>query len=152
MSEPKPSEYAGPQAVVREIDGQLVLDDPIGLAVARAVEKHHCRATFDANTDRIEHFKDRVAIKGLCPDQVVIVVINVDIVPGGELAEALMPGHDWQQYRDQGMVPFARGLAGRAGMAAFLEDFDKVAADKLAEMPGLCVVVVDHGVAEIFRA
>lgn len=142
----------GDIAVVRKIDGQLVLDDPQAVAVFRAVSKHNCRGTFNINEDRVVHFKNRMAERGLSADQVVIVLVNVDDVNGGPLADALMPGTDWQQIRDQGQVPFARGLAGRPGIQDIIADFDKEAAEKLAVMSAPAVVVVDHGVAEVFPA
>lgn len=139
-------------AVVREVDGQLVLDDPIAVAVISAVEKHNCRNTLELNADRVEHFKRRLTERGMTPDQAVIVLLNVDDVHGGPLAELLMPGHDWQAIRDQGEVPFARGIAMRANIQIALEIFDKDAAMKLQSMSDVAVVVVDHGVAEVFSA
>lgn len=141
-----------PRATVREISGQLVLDDPDAVAVMRAVGKHNCRGTLEINADRVEHFKHRLAERGLSPTEAVIVLLNVDDPNGGQIAEALMPGHNWQEYRDRGEVPFARGLAMREGIEGTLDIFDKEAADKLREMMVAAVVVVDHGVAEIFPA
>jgi hypothetical protein len=141
-----------PQAVVREVDGQLVLDDPEALAVIRAVSKHNCINTFNLNVDRVEHFKNRLAQRGLTPNDAVIVLLNVDDVHGGPLANALMPGQNWQEIRDRGEVPFARGLAMRDGIQEAIEFFDKEAALKLKEMAGVVVVVVDHQVAEVFAA
>jgi hypothetical protein len=140
-------------AVVREIDGQLVLDDPQAVAVFRAVHKANCRGTFDINVDRVVHFKSRMAERGLSADQVVVVLLNVDDINGGPLADALMPGTDWQSFRNQGQVPFARGLAGRSGIQEVVAVFDREAAEKLEAMRGVhVVVVVDHGVAEVFPA
>lgn len=139
-----------PRATVREIDGQLVLDDPDALAMIRAVEKHNLRGTLEMNADRVAHFKRRVAELGRLPTEVVIVVLAVDDKFGGALAKILMPGHDWQAYRDRGEVPFARGLAGREGIEEALDTFDKEAAAKLRETRDLAVVVVDRGVAEVF--
>ena len=139
-------------AVVREVDGQLVLDDPVAVAVISAVEKHNCRNTLELNADRVEHFKRRLTERGMTPDQAVIVLLNVDDVHGGPLADALMPGHNWQEIRDKGEVPFARGLAMRDGIQEALGIFDKDAATKLKNMNDVAVVVVDHGVAEVFAA
>jgi hypothetical protein len=139
-----------PRATVREIDGQLVLDDPDALAVIRAVGKHNCKGTFEANKDRVAHFVTRIEEKGLTPDDVVIVILNVDDARGADIAEILMPGHNWQEYRDRGEIPFARGLADRGGIQAMLEHFDDDAANELAVIEGVAVVVVDHAVAEIF--
>lgn len=137
-------------AVVREVDGQLVLDDPVAVAVIHAVEKHNCRKTPELNADRVEHFKRRLAERGMTADQAVIVLLNVDDVHGGPLADVLMPGHNWQEIRDRGEVPFARGLAMREGIQEAIGTFDKDAATKLQGMTDVTVVVVDHGVAEVF--
>ena len=130
--------------------GQLVLNDPVGLAVARAVEKHNCRLTLEANADRVEHFRRRAVELGRSNADVVVVLANVNDHNGSVIADILMPGHDWQQFRDRGEVPFARGLAGRAGVQEFAEVIDKDAADKLWSFDGLAVVVVDRGVVEVF--
>jgi hypothetical protein len=140
-----------PYAIVRrDAEGRLVLDDPIAVSVGRAVSKHNCRATLLAHAERVRHFETRVRERGLSPKNVVIVVLNVDDIHGGPLAEALMPGHDWQEYRDRGEVPFARGLAVRGGIEDVLGSFDKEAHEKLTQSEKLSVVVVDHGVAEVF--
>ncbi len=141
-----------PQAVVREINGQMVLDDPVALIVFRAVEKHNCKNTLELNAERVKHFKQRVIERGMTAEQVVIVLLNVDDMIGGEIAEILMPGFNWQEIRDRGEVPFARGLAGREGIQDVLEAFDKEASTKLRKMKQVAVVVVDHGVAEVFEA
>ena len=72
-----------PRAVVRRVGGQLVLDDPDAVAVIHAVEKHNCRNTFELNADRVVHFKNRLAERGMTADQAVIVLLNVDDVHGG---------------------------------------------------------------------
>ena len=141
-----------PQAVVREINGQIVLDDPAAVEMIRTVGKHNCKNTFNINEDRVEHFKSRFAERGMTPDQAVITLINVDDVHGGPLANALMPNFNFQEIRDRGEVPFARGLAGREGIQEALGVFDQEAAEKLRGMAGLAVVVIDHGVAEVFPA
>lgn len=142
-----------PQAVVREVDGQLVLDDPVAAAFIGAVEKHNCKITFEQNAERVAHFKKRLSDRGMSPSDAVIVVLNVDNPFGGVLADALMPGHNWQEYRDRGEVPYARGLAMREGIQSALAAFDKDAAEKLEGMAKkVPVVVVDHGVAEVFAA
>ena len=140
-------------AVVREVDGKLVLDDPVAVAMIRAVEKYNCRNTLEMNADRVEHFKRRLTERGMTPDQAVIVLVNVNDVHGGPLADILMPGQSWQEIRDKGEIPFARGLAMRDGIQEALGLFDKDAAMKLQRMEsrvGVAVVVVDHGVAEVF--
>jgi hypothetical protein len=137
---------------VHEVDGQLVLDDPDAVAMMRAVGKHNCRAMLEANADRVEHFKRRLADRGLTASDAVIVILNVDDMHGGMIADILMPGFNWQEVRDRGEVPIARGLAMREGIQEVLGAFDTEAAEKLRGMTEVAVVVVDHGVAEIFPA
>lgn len=139
-------------AVVREVNGQLVLDDPEAVSVIRAVNKLNCKNTVMINAERVMHFKRRLLERGMTANQAVIVLLNVDDVHGGQLAEILMPGYNWQEIRDQGEIPFARGLAMREGIQEALEIFDKDAAKKLKNMSDVAVVVVDHGVAEVFTA
>ncbi|MBI4020869.1 MAG: hypothetical protein HY369_01365 [Candidatus Aenigmarchaeota archaeon] len=141
-----------PRAVVRMVGGKPVLDDPDAVTMVRAVEKHNCRATLEANADRVAHFVRRAAERGLSASEAVIVVLNVDDVHGGQLANVLMPGHDWQQFRDRGEIPTARGLAPRNFIQDLLGTFDEEAATKLQAMTGLAVVVIDRGVAEVFPA
>jgi hypothetical protein len=141
------------RATVREVNDQIVLDDPDALATANAVAKHNCRLTLDGQVDRVAHFKQRV--RCLQPDDVVIVLLNVDGQIGRQLTEILMPGQDamWQSLRDSGQVPFARGLAKRTGMQEFLDAVDRDAGDKLRAMADtVAVVVADHGVVEVFEA
>lgn len=140
-----------PPAVVREINGQLVLDDPMAVAMIQAVQKENCKNVFIAQKDRVEHFKNRMTQKGLSSEDAVIVLINADDVHGSDIAEILMPGTDWQAFRDEGEIPFARGLATKKGLVGILEMFDKEASEKLLRMTSTAVVVVDYGVAEVFR-
>ena len=147
MSEEKP------RAFVHEVDGKLVLEDPDAVAMIRAVEKHNCLVLAKAQADRVRHFVERVKVRDLRPEDVVITIINADDARGAVLAEALMPGHDWQAYHDRGEVPLARGLAGRGGVEDFITAFDEEAGRKLREMKDdLVVVIVDRGVAEVIRA
>ena len=70
---------------------------------------------------------------------------------GGPIADMLMPGHDWQQYRDRGEIPFARGLAGREGMQSILDELSHAEGDKLRGAgDAVTVIVMDHGVVEVF--
>jgi hypothetical protein len=139
------------RAFVQDVDGKLLLTDPDAVAMARAVAKHNCRTLFDLNADRVSHFAARMKERGDDPKVILIVLINVDDIYGAPIADALMPGHDWQAYRDRGELPVARGLAGRNGIQGVLDEFDEEAGNKLRKMDGIAVVVVDHRVAEIFQ-
>src|SRR5574338_846388 len=144
------SEY--PTATVREIDGQIVLDDPQALAIIRAIEKHNCGATLALNADRVIHFKKRIRDLGKTVQEVCIVILNVDDHNGGMLADILMPGYDWDAIRAQGQIPFARGLTSRDTLQKGLVILDPEAGKKLEEAKGVAVVVMDHGVVEVFES
>lgn len=137
--------------VTRSESGDIIMVDPVGVAVATAVGKRNCQVTLKLNADRVAHFRRRTAERNDSGSEVVIVLLNVDDSNGRAIADILMPGHDWQQYRDRGEVPFARGLAGREGIQKALRIIDTEAADKLAAITGLAIVVVDHGTAEVFE-
>lgn len=131
--------------VKEDEDGNLVLDDPSARGMIEAVSKHNCEQTYYAQLDRVIYFKHRMITRGDDPNDICIVLLNVDDPHGGPIADILMPGHDWQPYRDRGEVPFARGLAGRQGLQDIVATFDVQAAVKLSELPGkICCVVVDH--------
>ena len=140
------------EAYVTVINGETVLVDPAGYRMMQAVNKQNCIATFEMNADRIAHFKNRIGERQMDPKTVVIVIINVDAPYGGDLADMLMPGHDWQQFRDNGEVPFARGLAMREGVQEYVKLFDAEASQKIETVAGIPVVVIDYSVAEIFSA
>jgi hypothetical protein len=146
-----------PVATIRVVDGQLVIDDPTAMGVIEAINKHACLNTLRANLDRVTFFIRRVAELhasiGTPVERMVVVVLNVDDANGGKLAETLMPGHDWQPYRDRGEVPFARGIAYREGIQSLLDSFDPESGKKLREAKDrIAVVVMDHGVCEVFEA
>ncbi len=140
------------RATVREIDGQIILDDPDALAMITAIGKRNCRTTFMAQLDVIRRFAMRATERGDSINDVVIVLINVDDANGQHIAPMLMPDHCWQQYRDRCEVPFARGLAGREGIQAALDIIDEDAASKLRAMTELAVIVIDHSTADVYPA
>lgn len=152
--ESNPSDGRNPEqgAVVREINGQLVLDDPDALTFVRVINKNNCGTTLKINEDRVAHFKRRIIELGKTAKDVVIVLLNVDDVHGAQLADVLMPGFNWQEIRDRGETPYARGLAKRDGIQEAIDILDKEAGEKLRLMDDVAVVIVDYGVAEVFPA
>jgi len=112
------TDFGMPRArIIEDKDGNLVLDDPDACAVVSAVESYNrqeaskvCRATFERDQERVEHFKGRARTLNMSPTEAIIVVINVDTALGAHLADQLMPGHDWDEYRARGETPYARGL------------------------------------------
>jgi hypothetical protein len=152
MDEPTARVEVGP-------DGELVLIDPTAEGVIAAVEHHNfliakknCVRTLEMNSDRIQHFRNRAKELGKTAADVVIVLANVDTQLGEIIADALMPGYNWQEIRNLNQVPFARGLAERGGIQGFLDIADKQAAEKLSSsrFDTVSVVVFDHGVCEVF--
>jgi len=153
LSNVKKEETANSQLIakVHEVEGQLILEDPIAIGVINAINKTNCNNTYVLNLDRIVYFANRAAILEKTEKETVIVLINVDDKNGNVLANTLMPNYNWQQYRDIGQIPYARGLANRNLVQDYLSCMDEQAADKLAKMTELAVVVVDYGVAEVFE-
>jgi hypothetical protein len=142
MDEPTARVEVGP-------NGELVFIDPMAYAVAKAISKHNCKNTLAANADRIVHFRNRVIERGLNPKNAVIVVANVDDTLGAILADALMPGFNWEEIRQRGETPFARGLAERDGVIKFVKKVDpEIVIDDNPKQ--VQIIVVDHGTCEIF--
>ena len=139
-------------AYVEQVGDGMVLHDPAAAAVAYAIARRNCETMLNENSDRIPYFKERATIRELSPDQIVIVILNVDDENGNMMAESLMPGHDWQAYRDRGETPVARGLADRDYVTQCLLVFDHGAYEELRDSTELSVVVVDHGVAIVHEA
>jgi len=107
---------------------------------------------FRGNAEHLERFTRRVQELGRDGSDTVITLLNVDDPKGGILANILMPGHDWQQYRDAGEIPVARGLAGKDGIPEFLEGVGYAdAAVELSATNALKVVVLDSGVALVLE-
>ncbi len=79
-------------------------------------------------------------------------ILNVDDPNGSVIADILMPGYDWQQFRDQGQVPFARGLTSREAMQEVLDTLDPEEAERLREATDdrAAVVMMDHGVIKVY--
>ncbi|MCL4390499.1 MAG: hypothetical protein M1484_00205 [Patescibacteria group bacterium] len=69
---------------------------------------------FQPQRERLEHMADRAVRKGLSREEFVAVAIDVDDPAWTEVVEALMPdvpGSHWQEFRDKGETPVARGTA-----------------------------------------
>jgi hypothetical protein len=143
-----------PTAQVREVDGLLVIDDPDAVAVIAAIGKVNCTGTLEHQRERVEYFKGRMAARGFGPKDVVIVLLNVNDDYGGAVADVLMPlsGAAWDEMRARGEIPFARGLADRTALTEIVSEFDPDCAAKLRGISGVAVVVMDHGVVEVFPA
>ena len=61
-----------------------------------------------------------IAVLGLDPSEVVTVAIHVDDQAWRDVVDALMPDEDWQQYRDRGEMPIARGSVRSEGLLDYI--------------------------------
>ncbi|MFC1645247.1 hypothetical protein ACFL08_04440 [Patescibacteria group bacterium] len=65
---------------------------------------------FLLNKERLEQMAHRAVFdKNMNPSDFLVVCIHVDDPAWTELVDFLMPGQNWQQYRDRGEKPVARG-------------------------------------------
>lgn len=138
---------------VTTINDKPVLIDQQACEVIKVVNRENCRKTYDLNLDRINHFKQRFIDRQDNPEDVCIVVINVDDCYGKEISDILMPNVNWQEYRDRDEVPFARGLASKPFIVAYIDEYimNSNAAKTLNDMQTLAVVVIDSQNVEIFE-
>jgi len=135
-------------------DGIPVGPDLDSLTAGQRESLNECAAFFVAHVERIRHFADRVAELGRSGADTVITLINVDDPTGHGrlLADLLMPGHDWQQYRAQGEVPVARGLAIKEPLPGILAELGyDIAARELADTDDLRVVVLHAGTVQVME-
>lgn len=109
---------------------------------------------FHGNKRRLEELAYRaIHKKKLLPEDFVIVCINANDLSWADLVEHLMPGHDWQQYRDRKEKPVARGIV-YASICDYLKKAVPGIADALVgALPEGYVraVVLDDGGASVYN-
>jgi hypothetical protein len=108
------------------------------------------------NLERLEVLAWRAMhIRGLKPREFFVICINVDDPAWTDLAQELMPGHDWQEYRDRGETPVARGSVDRASVGGYLAHVCPAIAPALMnpDVSEKCiqVVVLDAGGAAVYE-
>lgn len=94
-----------------------------------------------------------VHVLGNDPSEIVTVAIHVDDPEWTFLVDALMPGQDWQQFRDRGEKPVARGSARAEGVCEMLSELVPDLAEPIAAGPPeghLFAFVMDGGGASIY--
>ena len=129
-------------------DGRIIVDPDSDSDERRLRDTQLALDFFAGNAKRVRHFSERAAELGRSGEDTVITLVNVDDPIGKMLADALMPGHDWQRYRDAGEIPVARGLAAKEGMPEFMEGVGfQVAADELRSTSDLRVLVIGFDTA-----
>lgn len=74
---------------------------------------------WEANRGRLSELAARAGAKGHAAKDILIVCIDVD-TSWRDVVDELMPGYDWQAYRDRGELPIARGSVMRAGFGDYL--------------------------------
>lgn len=119
---------------------------PIGADLSPTAQERHEFAL--TSWQRLQHFAYRALnVRGKRNDEEIIVCIKVD-TKWRYLVDMLMPNADWQQYRDQGMEPVARGAAS-FGTCSHLVEMLPDLADVLLEVPEAgkmkCIVLDDGG-------
>lgn len=109
-----------------------------------------CVAFLMDQLDRVWYFDERMRQRNLTFEDCVIVILDVDDIHGGPLANELMPGHNWQQIRDSGQTPIARGLAGREGIQEVVDSISKRVGDAMRELHETVVVIMTAGKVGVF--
>jgi hypothetical protein len=140
-----------PMARVVERDGQLVLEDPVGYAVATAVERVNL---YRADSEAVRRLERRAEKKGAeVGSPFAVVVIDVDCPTWSDLVAMLMPGHDWNQFRARGEQPVARGVVPRDFLCQLLDDVRKQSGELVtgATPPGLFTAVFGRGGVTLFE-
>jgi hypothetical protein len=139
------------EPTIHKVDGKNVLFDEVAAGVILGVAKANCKVTYDMNEDRKHHFKLRHIERKLLDTEWLVIIANVDTTVGQVVADALMPGYDWDQYRNAGQVPYARGLASRKYIQEVLDIADPIGADDLRSVEQcIATVVIDFNTAVVY--
>jgi len=119
---------------------------PIGMDLSEAAKKRH-KMIVDS-MGRLQHFAYRAKfIHELTNEDVVVVCIKVDS-DWRPIVDALMPGHNWQEIRDLGQEPVARGTACFSiceVVADILPDIADVLLEKPSDNCYKCIVLDEGG-------
>lgn len=140
-----------PTATVREVNGQLVLEDPVGYAVMCSVERVNL---YRADPEAVRRLELRAEKKGAeVGSPFAVVVIDVDCPTWADLVDMLMPGHDWDQFRSRGEKPVARGVVPRDFLCTLLDDVRKQSGEAVTgpTPPGLFTAVFGRGGVTLFE-
>ena len=121
---------------------------PIGMDISEAAEGRN--QIFSQNMGRLQHFAYRAMnVHGLSNEEFIVVCIMVDS-SWRWLVDAIMPGADWQPFRDRGENPTARGFVSlpedlRGIIVAKLPEFDVCLSERPKEGTANCIVLDDSG-------
>ena len=106
------------------------------------------------NAERLsEMAHGAIYTRGLTPWQFVMALVQVDDPRWTGIVDELMPGHDWQQYRDRGEEPLARGST-TFSLCEYLAEEMPGIASALLERPQkgyVKVVVLGEGGGNVYE-
>lgn len=143
-------------ATVELMHGIPVLNDPTALGVIQAIDHHNrkidqenLQRAREGQAERIQYFLNRMDVRGDDPQDIMIVIFGCDDPVGREFAEVTMPGQEstWQNMRDAGLRPYARGLYHRAVVTEGLGLVYPEVAAQLEAHKGRVGVIVDFNSA-----
>ncbi len=89
---------------------------------------------FDQYKVRLNRLAFKHLARGNRREDLLAVVIDVDDPNTSDIVEMVMPGHDWQQYRDRGERPVASGLVKQDEFLHYLSE-TSVGIDSLLRAP-----------------
>ncbi|HLC44397.1 MAG TPA: hypothetical protein VJK50_00940 [Patescibacteria group bacterium] len=111
-------------------------------------------AFYQLNRERLQELAHKaLTARRLKPDEFLIVCIEADDPEWKDLVDLLMPNHNWQQYRDRGEKPIARGSV-VPGVREYLREVVPDIADALyEELPEGVVraVIMASGGASVYH-
>ena len=91
---------------------------------------------FQHSRKRLTQIAYRALQQGHNSQDMVLTFIDVDDPTWTTIVDALMPGHNWQEYRDRGEKPMARGSAYADGIIDVISELaPEVAAELNQEYP-----------------
>jgi hypothetical protein len=109
---------------------------------------------YQDSKDRLEHMAFRAIKKGLRRDEFIMVAIDVDDSSWTEVVDLLMPGYNWQEIRDRGEKPIARGSAMAAPLLKYLgavvPDIETALTGPLPERAVRTIVMAEGGASVYF--
>jgi len=129
-----------------------MIADDVEARVLRTIAKHSCRELLCIYAERVQYFARRIGELGETPTDLAIVIIDTKDDAGAALAEILTSDVDWLALKNSDAPPIVRGLVGRPGLQALLEEMDPAEAVKFAAIAGPAVLVVHQGVVAFFEA
>lgn len=138
------------------LHGIPVLNDPTALGVVQAIDHYNKKIDQEnlqrvrkGQAERIQYFLSRMDARGDDSQDMMVVIFGCDDPVGREFAEVTMPGQEktWQNMRDEGQRPYARGLYRRAVVTEGLGLVYPEVAAQLAAYKGRVGVIVDFNSA-----